>query len=94
MELKITPINHFARWCERRVDSMSRWWWEKRHPKEHAQQIRFFEAMWQVSQEDLLDPLPLPIDHPFAKIPMIGGIMGKRYFKRLEEILEEKERGH
>jgi hypothetical protein len=87
-------------WPRRLPWRIQRKWWEWTHPKEHAAEMRFMRALWRVNQEDgLLDPFPEPAPDDevgkalFSK-PIIGGIMGKRYFERLKEILDEETKGN
>ncbi len=70
------------------------WWrtkhkvWKIFHRREHQQQIQFMDACIQATQEGFTDPMP---NSPgFEKKNFHGASMGKRYFKRVIDILRER----
>lgn len=69
-------------------------WWpichridEWRRPEYHRQQRRFMQACMQAQSEGCADPMPPPDGFPADRFH--GAILGKRYFERVAEILEQ-----
>ena len=71
------------------------WWrvkhevWKRFHRKEWERQVAFMRAASQAMEEGCSDPMPAPPG--FEGMNFIGWILGARYFRRVAEIMQEKD---